>query len=287
MSVTSNLRKHLKSNPEVAKFLMPSTKNEVLLDLNGDGKIDFAFMDTTGNGTPETFAIDRTGSGDLNIYYFDADGNGRADTLLYYPDGQDIPVFTRVSKESEEMIEKVLGSIRDVIRKNDAQEIKDCLYGVLNIMNETAKTYGKSGTLGKMRARMKEDPEMAKLLCQSPKNELFFDLDENGIADFALIDTNHDGEIDCFAMDLTGDGEFNLYIRDSDGNGVADQAAYYKPGEEEPAAGAEGAKVEEALRPSAMKFLISMRSDFSARNLVKAMKAYKKEAVAALKGIIE
>ena len=35
MSVTSNLRKYLKSNPEIAKFLMPGTKNEILLDLNG------------------------------------------------------------------------------------------------------------------------------------------------------------------------------------------------------------------------------------------------------------
>ena len=39
MSVVSEFRKHLKSNPEGAKFLMPGTKNEVLLDLDGDGKI--------------------------------------------------------------------------------------------------------------------------------------------------------------------------------------------------------------------------------------------------------
>ena len=32
MSVTSNFRKHLKAIPEIAKFVMPSTKYEVLLD---------------------------------------------------------------------------------------------------------------------------------------------------------------------------------------------------------------------------------------------------------------
>ena len=50
MNVTARLRQHLKSNPELAKLLMPGTKNEVLLDLNGDGKVDFAFIDQTGDG---------------------------------------------------------------------------------------------------------------------------------------------------------------------------------------------------------------------------------------------
>lgn len=283
MSVTSRLRQHLKSNPEVAKFLMPSTKNEVLLDLNEDGKIDFAFIDTTGNGQPETFALDFTGNGELNLYCYDADGNGFADTILYYPDGQDMPIYTRISKSHETKIETVLGELRGVIKGNDAQEIKDCLNRISDHFHGCAKNYGKTGTLARMRSSLKADPEMAALLCYSPKNELYFDLNEDGIADFALVDTNHDGEIDTFAMDLTGDGEFDLYISDKDNNGVADRALYYKPGEEEPAAGAEGEKVEEALRPSAMKFLISLRSEFSAKNLIKSMKAYRKEAVAALK----
>ena len=67
MNVTARLRQHLKSNPELAKLLMPGTKNEVLLDLNGDGKVDFAFIDQTGDGMPETLAIDRTGNGELNL----------------------------------------------------------------------------------------------------------------------------------------------------------------------------------------------------------------------------
>ena len=287
MSVTSNFRKHLKSNPEIAKFVMPGTKYEVLLDLNEDGKIDFAFIDQTGDGLPETFAIDLTGSGELNLYYYDSDGNGKADTLIHYPDGKDIPTFSRTTKESEERLQKALGGIRAAMRSNDPQEIKDCLFGIRDGVWEATKSFGKTGTLARMRLAMKADAEMAKLLCPSPKNELYFDLNEDGIADFALCDTNHDGEIDSFGMDLTGDGEFDLYITDKDGNGVADHVVYYKAGEEEPAADAEGAKVEEALRPAAMKFLIRLRSEFSADNLIKSMKLYRKEAIVAIKNIVE
>ena len=100
MSVTSNFRKHLKAIPEIAKFVMPSTKYEVLLDLNGDGKCDFAFIDTTGDGFPDSFALDRTGSGELNLYYVDTDGNGLADTTLYYPDGQDTPSYTKSARKT-------------------------------------------------------------------------------------------------------------------------------------------------------------------------------------------
>ena len=50
MSKISDFRKKLKSNPETAKLLMPGTKYEALLDLDGDGKMDFALMDTTGDG---------------------------------------------------------------------------------------------------------------------------------------------------------------------------------------------------------------------------------------------
>ena len=109
MSITSDFRKHLKAFPEIAKFVMPSTKYEVLLDLNGDGKCDFAFIDTTGDGTPDSFAMDRTGSGELNLYFCDTDGNGLADTVFYYPDGQDTPSYTKISKESEARIHELIG----------------------------------------------------------------------------------------------------------------------------------------------------------------------------------
>lgn len=290
MSITSDFRKHLKAFPEIAKFVMPSTKYEVLLDLNGDGKCDFAFIDTTGDGTPDSFAIDRTGSGELNLYFVDADGNGLADTTLYYPDGQDTPSYTKIGKETEARIHEFIGQrIREgmtaALKENDPQRIKDTLYAIKNDIDEKAKVYGKVGTLAGMRMKMKADPDMAKMLCPSPKNELFFDVNGDGVADFALIDSNHSGNLDTIAMDLTGTGEFNLYLSDLDDTGAPEKVQYYLDTDNEPMAAGSGARHEAVLRPAAMKFMITLRSDFTAESLTKALRTYHDEAIAALKGL--
>ena len=292
MSVTSNFRKHLKAIPEIAKFVMPSTKYEVLLDLNGDGKCDFAFIDTTGDGFPDSFALDRTGSGELNLYYVDTDGNGLADTTLYYPDGQDTPSYTKIGKENEARIHEFVGQIiregiTAALKESDPQRIKDTLYGIKNDIDEKAKDYGKTGTLARTRAAMRADAEMAKLLCPSPKNELFFDLNDDGITDFALIDSNRTGDFDTFAMDLYGDGEFDMYLTDMDANGIPDRVLYYKTGDDEPTMFAAGSGLEKARRPATEKFLKTLREEFTAKNLVKALQTYKLESIAVLKAVRE
>ena len=43
------------------------------------------------------------------------------------------------------------------------------------------------------------------------------------------------------------------------------------------------AGLEDALRPAAFKFMITLRSEFSAKSLVEALNAYKSEAIAAMK----
>ena len=45
--------------------------------------------------------------------------------------------------------------------------------------------------------------------------------------------------------------------------------------------------MEEALRAAAMKVIISNRSNFDAKTMVKAFKTFRKEAVAALKTVIK
>lgn len=287
MGITSKFRKHLKACPEIAGLVMPSTKYEVLLDLNGDGKIDFAFVDTTGDGTPDSFALDRTGSGELNLYFIDADGNGLAETVLHYADGSDVPNYTKISKDNEAHIHEVIGSkiregITEAMANNDPQRIKDALYGIRDYLAEKAKVFGKVGTLAGMRAKMKADPEMAKMLCPSPKNELFFDLNGDGVADFALIDTNHSGNLDTIAMDLSGSGEFNLYLSDLDGTGAPEKVEYYLDSDDEPTGAGSGAGYEDALRPAAMKFMITLRSAFTAKSLAAALRAYRDEVFAAL-----
>ena len=92
MSVTSNFRKHLKAFPEIAKFVMPSTKYEVLLDLNGDGIADFALIDVNHSGNLNTIAMDLTGSGEFNLYLSDLDDTGAAEKVEYYRDSDEEPM---------------------------------------------------------------------------------------------------------------------------------------------------------------------------------------------------
>jgi carbon monoxide dehydrogenase subunit G len=280
-----DIRKQLKSNPETAKFLMPSTKYEALFDLDGDGRMDFALMDTTGDGIVDTFAIDTTGNGSLNLYFYDSDGNGIADTVEYYPDGSDAPTYSKIDKASEENTEKLLGGIDGAIASGDPNKIVECLNGIKQYVAEKAKTYNTAGALSlvKLRSAMKAEFGMGKLLCASPKNEIFLDLNGDGITDFALIDRNHSNKIETIAMDLYGDGEFDLYLIDTDDNGIPDKAEYYKTGDDEPTLATANTVLEEALRPATEKFLDAIRADFNAQSVIDALNAYKLEVIAAMK----
>lgn len=137
-----------------------------------------------------------------------------------------------------------------------------------------------SSKISDFRKKLKSNPETAKLLMPGTKYEALLDLNGDGIANFALIDTDHTGEIDTFAIDFQNDGEFDLYLTDTDRSGVPDKVSYYLADGDEPVkGGAAGPRLEELLRPAAMKFIITLRSNFNAENLVEAMKTYKDEVV--------
>ena len=285
MDVVFDLRKHLKSNPETAKFLLPGTKYEALLDLDGDGKVDFAFVDTTGDGTADTFAIDLTGNGGLNLYFYDSDGNGITDTVEYYPDGCDSPTYSKIDKASEVNTQKFMGGIDEAMASEDPDKILECLNGIKKYIEGKARAYNKAGELSivKLRATLRSEFGMAKLLRESPKNEIFLDLNGDGITDFALIDRNHSNKIDTIAMDLYGDGELDLYLIDTNDSGIPDKAEYYKTGDDEPTLAAGSAMLEEALRPATEKFLDAIRVQSGAQDIIDALNAYKLDAIAAMK----
>ena len=70
--------------------------------------------------------------------------------------------------------------------------------------------------------RIKNDPELSKMLVKSGWNEISLDLDGDGAADVCFASTKLGRKIDTIAIDLSGNGEFNLYIHDVDGNGIPD-----------------------------------------------------------------
>ena len=107
-------RSLLKKNPVTAALIVPSSRFEICLDLNGDGKADFAFIDSkcdfTGNGSLDTFAIDIGKDGEFDLYLRDSDGNFTPDEIFYVEDGTQ-GAGVKSGKEYHDQIEKVLKPI--------------------------------------------------------------------------------------------------------------------------------------------------------------------------------
>ena len=90
------------------------------------------------------------------------------------------------------------------------------------------------GKVNEFRALLKKDPVTAAMICPSSRFEICMDVNGDGKADFAFIDSSCDftgnGPMDTFGIDLGLDGEFDLYLRDSDANFVPDQVYYVADG---------------------------------------------------------
>lgn len=110
----AKFRDLLKKNPVTAALIVPSSRFEICLDLNGDGKADFAFIDSkcdfTGNGAVDTFAIDIGKDGEFDLYLRDSDGNFTPDEIFYVEDGTQ-GAGVKSGKEYHDQIEKVLKPI--------------------------------------------------------------------------------------------------------------------------------------------------------------------------------
>lgn len=92
MATITEFKSLLIKNPDIAKLIIPSARYEIYMDLNGDGKADFAFIDSScsleGKGNADTFAIDLGGDGEFDLYLKDSDGNFIPDEIVYFEDGK-------------------------------------------------------------------------------------------------------------------------------------------------------------------------------------------------------
>ena len=80
----------------------------------------------------------------------------------------------------------------------------------------------KTISIQQAKRRIKDDPELSKMLVRSGWREIALDLDGDGTADVYFASETASNKIDTIAIDLSGSGEFNLYLHDFDGNGVPD-----------------------------------------------------------------
>ena len=92
--------------------------------------------------------------------------------------------------------------------------------------------------------RIKNDPELSKMLVRSGWKEIALDLDGDGMADVSFSAERLGRKIDTMAVDLSGNGEFNLYLHDLDGNGIPDTVLLAEDGSEERTVIAFGGEVE-------------------------------------------
>lgn len=69
------------------KTLIRSAKDEILIDVDGDGQPDIALLDCTGDGDIDTLAVDLNGDGEFNLYLHDSDANGLPDLVLLDSEG--------------------------------------------------------------------------------------------------------------------------------------------------------------------------------------------------------
>ena len=136
MATITEFKSLLVKNPDIAKLIIPSARYEIYMDLNGDGKADFAFIDSScsleGKGETDTFAIDLGSDGEFDLYLRDTDNNWIPDEIVYFEDGKS-KVNATSSPEHKAIIEQFLkepaGVIVDVMTKlatgeSDAEQFK-------------------------------------------------------------------------------------------------------------------------------------------------------------------
>ena len=92
--------------------------------------------------------------------------------------------------------------------------------------------------------RIKNDPELSKMLVRSGWKEIALDLDGDGMADVSFSAERLGRKIDTMAVDLSGNGEYNLYLHDLDGNGIPDTVLLAEDDSEERKVIAFGGEVE-------------------------------------------
>ena len=92
-----DLRAQILGHDETRDMLRPAGKNAVLVDIDGDGPADFAFLcsDVKGN-LLNTIAIDLTGNGLFNLYLYNCENPEKIE-LVYYP--ADVNAPAEVIKE--------------------------------------------------------------------------------------------------------------------------------------------------------------------------------------------
>ncbi|MBQ9188099.1 MAG: hypothetical protein IJ138_02120 [Clostridia bacterium] len=72
----------MKLHRETLHAIVRSSRNEILIDMDGDKEADLALYDLSGDGNIDTIAADLSGNGEFDLLIMDTDSNGVPDALM-------------------------------------------------------------------------------------------------------------------------------------------------------------------------------------------------------------
>lgn len=286
MKEIARLKAAMKNDPVTAKLIVPSAINEIYIDLDGDGKADFAFIGSTESDEIDTFAFDTTTNGEFNLYISDTDNNGVEDDIRFFLDGSDVPAEIFKGDKVENKLSDLSQALHQTLKDDfDAKALINAVETYKNGIFKAFESFQVSATFTSLKHILMENPAIASTILPSTKHELLVDLDGDGKPDFALIDSNWTNRIDTYAFDITGNGELNLYIRDTDNNRIPDEVHFYPDGADTPEKSFLGSEVELRMVKATIKFIAAMRGSLDPVKYIKAIQTYKDEVFEAYKNL--
>lgn len=141
MGTLRKVKQKMKLDKDLRKTLVRSAKDEIMIDVDGDGIPDVALMDSTGDGNIDTLAMDLTGDGEFNLYFNDTDGNGIPDMVLLDEDGDGIIEVIAIGKEIETQLIETANTILAMMAVGDyvAEALDQALDDLQELLIEAKK----------------------------------------------------------------------------------------------------------------------------------------------------
>ena len=154
-SEIKKIKKQIKADPELRDMLVRSGRNEIMLDLDGDGAADLCLSCEGGGDRIDTLALDLSGNGDFNLFLHDADGNGIPDTVFWADDESDEAELIAFGSEVEQGLIRIAAHIDALLTADEfmteefgisladlASYLKEYAEGILNEIDSRLNAEG-------------------------------------------------------------------------------------------------------------------------------------------------
>lgn len=124
MGTLKKLRHTIRTDNDLRKMLVRGSRNEILLDIDGDKEADIAFQEIYHDGNIDRIALDVTGDGIFDLYIDDTDRNGIPDHIFYVEEGNEEEMDKVVDLAAGPEVEQaILDAAQAVAFILDAEEV--------------------------------------------------------------------------------------------------------------------------------------------------------------------